>query len=131
MGNIVTGIFNSIKFFVENPIWSVIIVLGILLMPLEVFDLILFVIVNIVVIILNLIIFILFTLFNVIVWAVNLLITVIWNFLSSWGAGAGTPPSMPFLVFTPQPYITVNLFSPDKNILMIILELLGESLPFW
>ncbi|MCJ2513437.1 MAG: hypothetical protein LN408_03225 [Candidatus Thermoplasmatota archaeon] len=130
MGNLFTGIFNSFKFFFENPLWAIALVIGILLMPLEVLDIVLYIIVNILVLIINLFIFVLFTLFNILVTAVNILVTVIWSFLANFGMG-GTAPVMPLLVFTPQPYVTVNLFSPDTNILIIILGVLGESLPFW
>lgn len=130
MANIVTGIFSGVKFFIENPLWTLAIILGILLMPLEVFDLILFVLVNLIVVIINVIIFILFTLFNIIVIGINFILEKIWLFLQIWGYTAGKP-TLPMLDFVPQPYITVNLFSPDKNLLIIIVELMGETLPFW
>lgn len=130
MANIVTGILSAVRFFIENPIWALAIILGILLMPLEVFDYILFVLVNLIVLLINVIIFILFTLFNVIVWGVNGVFSTIWSFLSSWGV-SGSAPQMPLLDFTPQPFMTVNIFSPDKNLLMIIIEVFGLSLPLW
>lgn len=130
MANIITGIFSGFKFFFENPLWSVAIVLGILLMPLEVFDLILYVLVNLIVVIINVIIFILFTLFNIIVMGVNFILEKIWQFLLTWGYTGGQP-SLLMLDYTPQAYVTVDLFSPDNNLLMIIVEFVGASLPFW
>jgi len=100
MANIISGVFSGVRFFIENPIWALAIVLGILLMPLEVFDILLFILVNIIVLLINVIIFILFTLFNIIVWGVNGLFDVIWSFLS-------------------------------KNLLILILEVFGRSLPLW
>jgi len=130
MANILSGIFSGLKFFVENPLWTVAIIIGILLMPLEVFDLILYVLINLIVIIINVIIFILFTLFNVIVMGINFILEKIWQFLISWGYSGGKPV-FAMLDFVAQPYIVVDLFSPDKNLLMIILELLGRTLPLW
>jgi len=128
MSNIITGIFSALKFFVENPIYSILIILGIILMPLEVFDIILYVFVNLIVVLLNVIIFILFTLFNIIVWGVNSVFTALWSFLQSWGM-SGSAPEMPLLDFTPIAYVEVDLFSADKNLLLIIIDIFG-GIPF-
>ena len=130
MANIITGIFNGLKFFVENPIWSIVLIIGILLMPLEVFDLLLYLLVNLLIVFINLIIFILYLLFNAVVWIVNGIVSAIFDLFSSIGL-SGDPPELNELSYVSQPYIEVNLFSPDKNLLLIILDVLGRALPLW
>lgn len=130
MANIVTGITGGVKFIIENPIWAMAIIIGILLMPLEVLDLLLYIFVNLIIIFINLIIFILYMLFNAIVWIVNGIITAIFGLFSTVGL-TGDPPQLNDLDYVSQAYITVDLFSPDKNLLLLLLDLFGRTLPLW
>ncbi len=130
MANLITGIISVFKFLFENPLWSIAIVFGILLMPLEVFDLILYLIVNLVVIIVNLIYWLLVLFVNILISVLNYGLDFIFSALSSL-LGGGSTPQLTLFVYEQQPYVTVDLFSPDKNLLLIILEFTGRVLPLW
>ena len=124
MANLFTGIVNTLKFAFENPLWFLFILIGIILMPLQVFDFLLFIIVNLFVILLNVIYWLLVFFVNVIIIGINLGFQLLFSVLSGI-FGSITAPQLPLFVFEQQPYMTVDLFQDDTNILFIILSLFG------
>lgn len=124
MPNLATGIFKALKFFFEKPVWATLFIIGILLMPLDVFDLLLFLFVNLFVAILNLIFWLLVFFVNLILIAINLGLDFLFGALSTF-LGNISAPQLQLFDFEQQPFIAIDLFDPNTNLLILLLRLLG------
>lgn len=121
MANIVGSIFSTFRFIFMHPVYAVLFTVMILLMPLEVLDLLLYIIVNLLVVILNVVYWLLVLFVNFFITAINLGLEALFDALSSLlGSNA---PQLDLFVYQTQPYVEVNLFSPTSNLLLIILGL--------
>lgn len=141
IGSMGTFLLNLVQTMLERPIIFIAFILTILFFPLNVLDLVLYVVVNFFILIVNLIMFLLlipvYIVLGAIYTAINLMITFIASpinwILTSLGLNAWNPLTLYPPNVTPPwiPYMTIDIFATNDTIIGLIINNLGLSFPLF